>query len=246
MPPDAEYTLVKKQDHQVRYQWESDKVRVSKHYVMDTKRSVVWLTLKVRNISSAALNGRLEVNLFNQQDSTQGAASFTNPYPKIATVLCYANGELHRRSSGAIDGSQSGCSAAGCGMGEGPVSQLGEVKWIGTDDRYFLMALVPQDKVDQRLCDLTPDGGQGDQGRRSLYPESRIKPGEAMTRSFAIFVGAKDLHSIDAMTGPGGAEIQLSEPIEFGWFAVLCRPMLWLLKNFLFTASATGASRSSC
>ncbi len=231
VPERAEYTLIEKQEDQVRFQWESEKVRVSKHYVLDSKRTVVWLTLKVRNITSAALNGRLEVNLYNQQDSTQGEASFTNPYPKIATVLCHINGELHRRSSGAIDGSQSGCSAAGCGMGEGPVSQLGELQWIGMDDRYFLMALIPQDKVEQRRCDLSLLENKVIKGSL-LYPEISIKPGEVMTRSFAIFIGAKDLYRMDAMTGPSGAEIELGDAIEFGWFAVICRPMVWLLKNF--------------
>jgi YidC/Oxa1 family membrane protein insertase len=49
---------------------------------------------------------------------------------------------------------------------------------------------------------------------------------------FAVFVGPKDLKSLDLERGPNGTEVHLGEAIEFGWLAILCRPMLWLMQIF--------------
>jgi YidC/Oxa1 family membrane protein insertase len=231
LPADASFEKLKGNEREVVYQWQSDKVRVQKHFVVDQARSVVWMTLLVRNLTQKKLRQRLQVSLYNLQDPNQGKAGFANPYPKISTILCHVNGELERRSAGAIRGEDSGCSAAGCGMGEGPVSTTGQVRWIGSDSRYFLLGLVPQDSDQERRCELKVREDNVIHASM-LFSEGTIEPGGVMQRSFATFVGAKDLGGLDSLKGAEGQESSLSESIEFGWFAVLCRPMLWLLKGF--------------
>jgi YidC/Oxa1 family membrane protein insertase len=230
VPEYAAFAKVRESAREVVYSWESDKVRLVKHYVIDKVRPVVWLTLRVRNRTTSRLKHRLQVNLYAQQDPGQGKASFTNPYPMISTVLCHVNGELQRRSAGAIKGEDSGCSAAGCGMGEGPVTQTGQVRWVGSDNRYFITAVVALDKQEERRCELQLK--KDDVVHAALqFPEATIPANGVVQRRFAVFVGAKDLGSLDAIKGPDD-DTKLADSIEFGWFAVLCRPMLWLLKVF--------------
>jgi len=231
VPVNAAFTRVKADGREVLYRWESDKVRVIKHFVADKTRPVMWMTLKVRNKTDRPLRQRLQLNLYNRQDAGQGKAGFTNPFPKQAMVLCHVNGELHRRTAAGIRGEDSGCSAAGCGMGEGEVSATGQVLWIGAGDSYFLTAVVPQNRDESRRCMLKVLKDEVTQATLQ-FAAGRIDPGKAVTRKFMLYVGPKYLDQLDVITGPDEEEAKLSESINYGWFAILCRPMLWLLKVF--------------
>jgi YidC/Oxa1 family membrane protein insertase len=230
VPERADFKVVRADSREVLYRWESNKVRMDKHFVVDPKRPLLWMTVSVRNLTQGELKGRLQVNLYNHQEG-QGKAGFANPYPKIATILCHVNGELFRRSAGAIRGENGGCSAAGCGMGEGPVTKTGQAGWVGADNRYFMTALVPKDKDETRRCELELKQDNLIAARMQL-PEQKIAAGKVISRRFAVFVGPKDLGALDTVKTSDGERAGLAESIEFGWFAVLCRPMLWLLKVF--------------
>jgi YidC/Oxa1 family membrane protein insertase len=234
LPVNARFEKVGSTANEVTYRWQSSKVWVRKHYAIDPVRPLIWLTVEVGNRTPASLRGRLEISLFNRQAPDQEKASFTNPYPVIPMVSCYANGELHRRSADAIAGRSSGCSAAGCGMDEGELPSnkgTGEVLWIGSDDRNFLTAVVPQDKTDARRCELKLL--KDEVLHASLqYPESVFEAGKSQQFRFAIFVGPKDLQLLDSVKAAGNTEGRLGDAVDYGWFAVLCRPMLWLMKIF--------------
>jgi YidC/Oxa1 family membrane protein insertase len=231
VPDGAKYRVVKKDETSVRYEWVSKKVRISKTYRLDNKQPMVWLDVEVENLTDQKLQQRMEVNLYSRQDPGASKPGFTNPYPRQATGLCYANEELHRRTFGAIRGEDSGCSAAGCGMGSGEVRQVGEVLWVGSDDRYFLTAVIPLDEDANRRCQITQLGE--DLVRIALVlPQKRIAPGQTVHRKFSIYTGTKELDFLDGVTGFAKSPAELDKSIDFGMFAVLCRPMLWLLQKF--------------
>jgi len=231
LPRDALFQLVSRSADELRYRWQSAKVRVDKHYVLDRVRPVLWLTVEVQNLTSSKLRGRLALSVYNQQPADLAKSSFTNPYPVVHMVSCYANGETQRRNADAIVGTDSGCTAAGCGMGSGPVSQTGEVLWVGSDDRYFISAMVPQDRTEARRCELKLLDNKLIEGSVT-YPEAAMEPGQKVSRRFAVYLGPKDLDTLDGVKGAGAADVHLSDSIEFGWFAIICRPMLWLMKLF--------------
>lgn len=233
LPKNAQFELVSKKENQLIYQWQSNQVLVEKSFTLDKTRPILWFDLKIKNLSSNAINERLKVKLFAQQDPHAAKPGMTNPYPTIPTGLCQVNGKIERRSVGAIDGTQSGCSAAGCGMGEGPFNMVGNVKWIASDDRYFLIALVPREEGAQRLCDLSLNSENKNVVDASLLFQSvKIKANESHKHQFMVFLGAKDLAKLDTVKSAAKKDLELSDSIEFGWFAILCRPMLALLKFF--------------
>jgi len=233
VPVQPRFSVVSQDKTHVEFSWKSAKVRITKRYELDPKMPVVRLLVKVENLSNTKLNERLEMALFARQDPAQAVPGMTNPYPRVPTGLCRVNGEIQRRSVGAISGTQSQCSAAGCGTGSGPVSQIGLVDWVGSDDRYFLTALIPEEKGVQRRCGVKQVEGRPDVVEISLlFPEKKIKPGKSVEHRFLVFLGAKELSALDAVQTRDKRELGLSESIEFGWFALLCRPMLALLKFF--------------
>ena len=233
VPAQALYRLVKREGNGLTYEWTSKKVRIRKYYELDTKRPVMWLTVEVKNLSSRILDERLKMRLFAQKDMKRAAPGMTNPYPRIPTGLCQVNGKLERRSVGAIAGTQSSCSAAGCGMGSGAVRQIGQVNWIASDDRYFMTALVPWDQGAQRLCEVKLFEKDPSVIEAALiFPQVKIKPGGKKRHKFMVFLGAKDLKALESIKSKGGKDLELSDSIEFGWFKVLARPMLFLLQFF--------------
>lgn len=233
VPKNARYKLIKRTRSSLVYEWSSPKVRIRKTYELEEKRPVVRLSVEVQNLTKGMLDERLKMKLFARQDPRRGEPGMTNPYPQIPTGLCYVNGELERRSSGAIAGTQSSCSAAGCGMGSGPVNRVGQVNWIASDDRYFITALVPQDAGAQRRCEMGLLPSDPEVVEIALtFPQIKLKVGESKKHEFLVFLGAKDLEKLDTVAGTNKQSLELSKSIEFGWFAVICRPMLWLLKRF--------------
>lgn len=236
LEPNTTYALSKQTEREIHYEWSSDAIRVLKSYTLDKDHPTLELKLQVENKTPKPINQRLELALFNRQDPTSAKASFTNPYPIIPTVSCYVNGSFELRSHDAIIGSQSSCSAGGCGMGEGPINQTGEVLWIGAGDRYFLTAIVPSDVPVQRRCGLDIDEASSTPGELSraslLYPKQTIAANGQKVWTFSVFIGPKELHALDRVKGPQNSDSHLGTAIEFGWLEVLCRPMLWLLKTF--------------
>lgn len=237
-PENAKFELAERSERSVRYVWTSDAVKVFKHYVLDPQRPLLWLTVGVANRSGEALRQRLEVELFSRQVGNE-KASITNPYPKLPTGLCHVNGQLERRSVESVRGGDSGCGPGGCGIGSGPLAAVGTVRWIATDDRYFMIGLVPRGKESEQLrCTIRPRDEDAQVLEVALvYPEQRLKVGEVWQEKFGIFLGPKDLERLDAVKGAGEKDARLGEAIEFGWFSFLSRPMLALLKVF---EAATG------
>jgi len=233
VPANAKFQRVAVTKTSVHYRWSSNKVVLDKEFQIDPDRPLVWMTVTLRNRSSRGIRERLKISLFHRQDPNQRKASFTNPYPRIPMVECYVNGKMQRRSATSIRGKGTRFSAAGCGMGKGETAEPGEVYWIGSGDRYFLTAVIPQGGQVQRRCDLKLRNDKANVIEASMiHPEHTLAPGQKKTWQFAVFVGAKTLSELDAVQGPDKVDPKLNKAIEFGWFEVLCRPMVWILQQF--------------
>ncbi|MEI6791323.1 MAG: membrane protein insertase YidC, partial [Myxococcaceae bacterium] len=90
-------------------------------------------------------------------------------------------------------------------------------KYVSFDRRYFLMSLAPE----------TPAQLEGATAE-SLSIKLRAKtlqlmPGASETLAFSSYLGPKQLELLQT-AGHG-----IEENIDYGWFGVLSRPLLWLL-----------------
>ncbi len=234
LPANAEYSLTKRTTTQVSYTYKDAQVQVDKLYTVKKSGTLIDFKLKVKNLSDRRLSQRLLLSLYNYHDPTLAKPAMTNPYPRIPTVTCHDGMEIQRRSRDSIKGTDSNCSAGSCGMGEGEFSSnSGTVWWIGSGDRYFLTSVVPQDS-DPKYCDLNLVRSKENVIQSTLkYKRFRLAPGKEKSWKFSIYLGAKELSVLDAVKGPTkDGDIGLNQAIDFGWFMMLCRPMLWLLKKF--------------
>lgn len=236
VPENAKYELISRDKRNIRYRWQSEQLLVEKHYRADLHRPLVWMTLSMKNRSTKPIRGRLEMKLYGRKHDHATSMGITNPYPPVSSGLCFVNETISRRSVDAIRGEGSGCaSGGGCNTESGPISQIGNVSWVGTDDRYFLTALVPLTDKDEleRRCEVRNDPKDENIIDVSLlFSETELSAGGSVERKFAVYVGPKELKQLDLVEVSKGHGANLGEAIEFGWFGVLCRPMLWMMDLF--------------
>jgi YidC/Oxa1 family membrane protein insertase len=106
---------------------------------------------------------------------------------------------------------------------EGPVVLQGQVNWTGYVDNYFItaVALAPAS-----AHTVTLQGSE--QQVRTVVSEGiqTIPAHETKSFAYTLYFGPKKLQVLQV------AGNDLAKAVDFGWFGVLAKPMLWLL-NFI-------------
>jgi YidC/Oxa1 family membrane protein insertase len=106
---------------------------------------------------------------------------------------------------------------------EGPVVLQGKVSWTGFVDNYFMTSVVP---ATGNPVTVTLQGSE--QQVRTLITEGiqTIAAHEAKSYAYTLYFGPKKLQILES------AGNDLAKSVDFGWFDVLGKPMLWLLNFF--------------
>lgn len=99
------------------------------------------------------------------------------------------------------------------------------IKYVAFDDQFFLTAIVPNynDNIEQVNINASEKDKIKTAHISLLLKPLVLVPQEEQTISHKFFVGPKQIDLLASFSTP------LDENIDFGWFGVLSRPMLWLL-----------------
>ncbi|MEL6737925.1 MAG: membrane protein insertase YidC, partial [Pseudomonadota bacterium] len=102
----------------------------------------------------------------------------------------------------------------------------GAPSWLGFSDRYWLGALVPSEGADTAgFRSLGNDLFRAD----VLYPAQTLAAGGTLTQTTRLYAGAKDSVILDKYEESGIT--QFGNAISWGWFQVIEKPLLWLLRT---------------
>lgn len=102
----------------------------------------------------------------------------------------------------------------------------GSPDWFGFSDRYWLGALVPGEGAEAATFrSLGRDLFRAD----VLYSAKTLAAGATLTQTTQLYVGAKDSVILDDYEEAGIA--QFGKAISWGWFELLEKPLLWLLRT---------------
>ena len=132
------------------------------------------------------------------------------------------------------------------GKGSEEKTFKGPIQFAGFDQRYFLGAMFPRDqKGTSGRLSTSPDGRYE---AALIFDLGRVSAGQTVTREVGFFVGPKShdlLNKVSEASRQGvlvsqmkdGAPLRfadprLSESIDFGWWAVICRALLAVLNLF--------------
>ena len=124
-------------------------------------------------------------------------------------------------------------------------TKAGKPDWLGVDSRYFLLASIPLTGFDDKTQTLLmPRGATGVQAQLTTAP-TQIAPATCMPSWYAPTWGgtpcADDktpgkLWTYQTFAGPKQLDLlhevdhDLAGSIDFGWFGVIARPMLGILR----------------
>jgi YidC/Oxa1 family membrane protein insertase len=110
---------------------------------------------------------------------------------------------------------------------ERAVNMAGRPNWIGFTDVYWLSVLVAQDGADP---DASFRALGGDKFRADLiYQPVTVAQNRQVTHTTRLFAGAKESPVLGDYERAG--IVNFERTIDWGWFEVLEKPILWLLKQ---------------
>jgi YidC/Oxa1 family membrane protein insertase len=103
-----------------------------------------------------------------------------------------------------------------------------KIKYVAFDDQFFLSAIIPGSDFIDAIDHVNVVVHEASDKKRDAHIELTLKPffliaGEQKSLSHQFFIGPKQVDLLSSFSVP------LDENIDFGWFGVLSRPMLWLL-----------------
>ena len=104
----------------------------------------------------------------------------------------------------------------------GPKTEQGTIEWAGYEGNYFLRAILPQETDG---ASFTMRGNDKLTITSLAGKLETIAPGAEKTYSYQVFYGPKRLGDLQK----SGHNLEYS--VDFGWFDILARPMLWLLNQ---------------
>jgi YidC/Oxa1 family membrane protein insertase len=202
----------------VSFVLENADVRIEKRYRVDTTRYRLQLDVTVQNKSDKSQDHHLTLALAGRQDpEKKGGGFFSGGAANLSSVLCSVNDKVEREP---IDK-----------LGKDPIDKLGTVRWIGTDEKFFLLAAVPypEEPPRERRCQgLSPDLHLGE--AILTFAERSVAARASTTYSFAIYAGPKVISDLNEVR-PGGVDVELDKAVDVT-LAILSRPILFLLKFF--------------
>jgi YidC/Oxa1 family membrane protein insertase len=111
----------------------------------------------------------------------------------------------------------------------GTIQQKTTGGWLGITDKYWLVALIPnQDKPVGARFVHDDKGGIDKYQADFLYNGVTVQPGASAEATSRLFAGAKVVKLLDMYRDQGGvARFDLS--VDFGWFYFLTKPLFYAL-----------------
>ncbi len=102
---------------------------------------------------------------------------------------------------------------------KGPLYHEGDIKWTAVQDKYFISALIPKDKVNKIIVSKSSE--------KDVHVEIEVSEGQKA--SFMLYAGPKEYKRLKEF-GVG-----LDESISFGWFIVWELSVIsWMAKGLFY------------
>ena len=202
---------------QLLYRADSAAARVEKRFLFDASRYRMQLDVTVENRSAEPLDHHLAIQLSGRQDPEAKGGFLSGSSANTAAILCHVDDDTTRVSMEKLE--------------KDPVTKLGGVNWIGTDEKFFLLAVLPfpETPPKERKCAAT-FVGNGSGVTQLSFAERTLPAGGRTTYSFAVFAGPKIISELESMR-PGGVDVKLEKSVDVT-LAPISGPMLGLLKFF--------------
>ncbi|MFH1810800.1 MAG: membrane protein insertase YidC [Pseudomonadota bacterium] len=210
LPADAAYEVVEQAPEKVILRHDTGTgVVVTRSFRFDDSRYSFEVEDSFENRGSTAHSAQLELSVTGQERSgeREGGSMFT---PAVDQMSWACRTDVTHRTLSAKH--------------EKDETRSGTVSWAGIDRQFFLAAMVPREGQ-TASCSARRLGEHGLQVVVSYLPVT-ISPGQSLRLVSTGYFGPKQVDRLEKL------QSNVVEAIDFGWFGVIARPMLWLLVMF--------------
>jgi YidC/Oxa1 family membrane protein insertase len=217
-PADGAWEVTEPDGRTVVFAADSGTAHIEKRFTADTARYRLQLDVAITNRGDKPLDHHLAISMSGRQDPERRSGGFfSGSSANQSSMLCEVDDKIERR---AVEK-----------LGKDPIDKVGSVKWIGADEKFFLLAAVPypeQPPAERRCVTQTLPNGAGEM--MLSFAEHSVPPRGTLSYSFTIFAGPKVIADLDDVR-PAGEDVKLDQSVDVS-LAILSRPILSLLKFF--------------
>lgn len=210
LPRDPAYSILAFDETSVTFRFDGQEMSLIRKYTVDEDRYLIQHTIEVLNRSEKTFEGQLGLSWTVVNPMTKrGFLSMLKRTRDGRSVIYQMGGQVERVKKDKKDQE---------------AVERGVISWAGLESRYFLSALISRQLSEQEVFQYR---FRGQEVTGALYyPKVVVPAGETETIQYSVYVGPKEIHSLDSI-GVG-----LDEAIDYGWFSFLAVPILHLLKFF--------------
>lgn len=189
--------IVGEETAELVFAWTSPEgVKLEKVYSFDAGRYTINTQLRLKNGSTAAVTGKT-----------------------TSILTAYYSDKYTRFHSGPVTMAESGTDRIG--PDDEPEMGKGKAWWLGLEDKFFLLALIPKS---EQLLSWKQGFVTEDKAKTSLDFPVDLGPGQSEVYKYDAFLGPKEYSELKA------EGVHLEDAIEFGYFSFMAVPTLAALK----------------
>ena len=222
LPPNVEWKGTKVSDTQVTYTLESKPFSIVKEFTVDPKAYAVRMIVKVTFDLPAGQVARQSL----------GVSSFAIQDPK-ADLEGGRQIEARAWSSASLtnDGTHAASNIKDLLVAP---TYTKDVRWSGFEHPYMMQAYSPRKQPTELVEKFAYAIGTDGLMRSDLiFPQAMVKAGDPpMTREVTAYLGPKSYKTLEAAQGFAKYPTGFPDTIDFGWFGVIGKPLMWLLLKF--------------
>lgn len=209
----APYEVTKSGPDEIVYERTTGEgLRIRRRYEVTKDNYALRHEIQVENTSQKNL--QVDLDLLFKTDGKAEEGSFLAPPQHEFNFLAHQDGSLIRNGHATFLEKQ--------------VMLPGATTYIAFEQRYFLMSVLPKDP--KTVMNVSASGTYTGNSKSTFQADMTLSlksvtltPGGTAKWEFDSYVGPKQLGLLREV-GRG-----LDETINFGWFGVISRPLLWLL-----------------
>ncbi|MDW7772262.1 MAG: membrane protein insertase YidC [Desulfobulbaceae bacterium] len=180
-----------------------------KTMVFDPASYMIAVSYQVENETSSAVTLSPTLTLTNQPFAQVAGSNVATSHFMFSGPVVLVNEEL--------------VEVKGKKLIDGPQTLQGDISWAAYEDNYFMCAAVPGEGG-SRYVRMTALNGSV----QTVIGEEPVvlEPGAQKEFKYDVYFGPKKLSILNEVN------YSLAKAINFGWFDIIAKPMLWLLNFF--------------
>jgi YidC/Oxa1 family membrane protein insertase len=198
-------------------------LRVSKKFGFTSDKNAMDLEVEIENTSSKEMSTQLGLEWVGRIELEKLADEGNKDYGLKYAYLKNQKLEKKDLAGTGASGCTPGCTSTKRKVEPFEFSDKGAIEWYSLEGEYFAAVLIPPPS--ERNLALTVIGNEKNILKAGeVLPPVSIPPGETVKMPYRIYMGPKDIDRLKEL-GVGADKL-----VDFGFFAVVAKPLLWFLK----------------